>query len=97
MILPGLLETAVLEGVRGELAKLVEQHAQKLLQCGKISDTLEDEPFETRFFRFYEYCLRTGARAMACRASTGSAAPFLKALLKKACVIRPHGRIPSSV
>jgi phytanoyl-CoA hydroxylase len=57
VVLKGFLEPEVLEGAREELAKLVDQHARKLMADGKITDAREDEPFETRLARLYENCL----------------------------------------
>src|SRR5437870_695094 len=57
VILKGFLEPDVIQGARSELAKLVDQHARKLLAEGKIADAREDEPFETRLARLYENCL----------------------------------------
>jgi phytanoyl-CoA hydroxylase len=56
-ILEEFFETDVLEGARHELATLVDQHAGKLQAEGRITDTLEAEPFETRLARLYEGCL----------------------------------------
>jgi ectoine hydroxylase-related dioxygenase (phytanoyl-CoA dioxygenase family) len=57
VVLHGFLEAEVIESARSELAKLVDQHARKLLADGKITDALEDEPFETRLARLHERCL----------------------------------------
>jgi ectoine hydroxylase-related dioxygenase (phytanoyl-CoA dioxygenase family) len=57
VLLSGFLEAEVIQNARSELAKLVDQHARKLLAEGKITDPLEDEPFETRMARLYESCL----------------------------------------
>src|SRR2546428_13060204 len=57
VVLNGFLEPEVLESAREELAKLVDQHARKLLAEGKIASALEDEPFETRLARLYAKCL----------------------------------------
>jgi ectoine hydroxylase-related dioxygenase (phytanoyl-CoA dioxygenase family) len=57
VILRGFLEAEILAGARGELAKLVDQHARKLIAAGKITKALNDEPFETRLARLYQNCL----------------------------------------
>jgi ectoine hydroxylase-related dioxygenase (phytanoyl-CoA dioxygenase family) len=56
-LLKNFLALETLEAARRDLAKLVEQQAEKLLATGKITDPLKDEPFETRLYRLYENCL----------------------------------------
>jgi len=57
VILRGVLEPDVIAGAQGEMEKIVDQHAAKLLATGKINDLMESEPFETRIHRLYEQCL----------------------------------------
>jgi phytanoyl-CoA hydroxylase len=62
ILLSGFLEAEVIQSARSELAMLVDRHAQRLLAEGKITDPLEDEPFETRMARLYESCLDEAPR-----------------------------------
>ena len=57
VILRGFFEQEILHNARFELEKLVDQHAERLMAEGKITDPLEDEPFETRLARLYKTCL----------------------------------------
>ncbi len=52
--LVGFLDTDVVAQARAAMAELVEQHAQRLRASGKIENTMDEESFETRFFRLYE-------------------------------------------
>ncbi len=52
-ILYDVLEQPVIESVRRECVALVDELAAKLLAAGKISDTYQNEPFETRLIRLY--------------------------------------------
>ncbi len=54
VILKGIFDCDVLNGVRSELELLVDQTADVLIANRKIRDRFESEPFETRFFRFFE-------------------------------------------
>jgi hypothetical protein len=54
VILKGIFSPDVLDGVRSELELLVDQTADTLIDAGKIQDRFASEPFETRFFRFFE-------------------------------------------
>ena len=58
VVLKGFLEPEVLEGAREELAKLVDQHARKLMAEGRIADAREDEPFEARLARAVQRDIR---------------------------------------
>lgn len=53
-ILYGVLEVSCLEAVRRECEALVEALAASLLAAGKISETFDNEPFESRMIRLYE-------------------------------------------
>src|SRR2546422_1851625 len=57
IIIKDFFRPELMREVRSELGKLVDQHAEKLLSSGKISDACLNEPFETRLYRLYESCL----------------------------------------
>lgn len=48
------LDASVVAQARCAMEELVEQAAQRLVAAGTIENLLEDEPFDTRFFRLYE-------------------------------------------
>jgi len=50
-------EPRLIREVRIELERLVDDHAERLLASGKITDRCLQEPFETRLYRLYENCL----------------------------------------
>ena len=54
IILHGILESSVVENAREEMKSLVDLHANKLIAEGKIQNSLQDEPFNTRLARLYE-------------------------------------------
>ena len=53
-ILRGFLAHEVVDGVRAEMAKLVNELAARLVEAGTIPHGFRDEPFEMRMFRLYE-------------------------------------------
>lgn len=55
--LQDFLGTSVVAQARSAMEELVEQHAQQLVSSGKIASEMQEEPFETRFFRLYEHHL----------------------------------------
>lgn len=57
VILPRFFQPEVVAGIRAEIEKMVDEHAQELRAEGKISNLLEDEPFETRLYRLHEKSL----------------------------------------
>jgi phytanoyl-CoA hydroxylase len=57
VILQGVLPPAVVEAVRAEMRAAVDEHARQLLEAGKITDALVNEPFETRLARLYANCM----------------------------------------
>lgn len=57
VVLRGILEPEVVQRARTEMARLVDQQAEKLLAAGKIKDPCHGEPFETRLARLYETCM----------------------------------------
>ncbi len=57
VILQGIISPQIIEQVKGEMGKLVDQQAAKLLQAGKISDPLLEDPFETRLYNLYKDCI----------------------------------------
>ncbi len=54
VILKGVFSPDIVRGARAEMEKLVDQAAEKLLQMGRISDPLKEDPFETRLHRLFE-------------------------------------------
>ncbi len=54
LVLKKVLEPRLVNELRAECLKIVEEEAQRLLQAGKISDPLTNEPFETRLFKLHE-------------------------------------------
>ena len=54
VILKAFLAPSVIEGVREELNVLVDGQAERLKAAGRIADTLEGAPFETRIARLFE-------------------------------------------
>jgi ectoine hydroxylase-related dioxygenase (phytanoyl-CoA dioxygenase family) len=54
VVLRGLLEPAVVAGVRDEMARLVDGLAAGLVEAGTIPHGFHDEPLETRMIRLYE-------------------------------------------
>ena len=56
-ILRGVLEPNIIDGVRLEMEKLVDREAARLVAAGKITQTFDHEPLETRLYRLYENSL----------------------------------------
>ena len=54
VILKGFLEAGVVADARTEMSRLVDQHARKLRDEGRVPDLMTDEPFETRLYKLYE-------------------------------------------
>lgn len=54
MILPGIVSSEIVEGVRSEMESLVEAEAQKLLETGKVESDYADAPLETRLYQLYK-------------------------------------------
>lgn len=63
MILRGWFSPEVIQKAREEMELLVEAHARRLLEEGRISDSLSHEPFETRLFRLYESCMEIAPKS----------------------------------
>jgi ectoine hydroxylase-related dioxygenase (phytanoyl-CoA dioxygenase family) len=57
VILKGVVDQSVLEGVRRSLTWLVNVHAGRLIEDGLIEDPCIGEPFETRLLKLYGHCL----------------------------------------
>jgi ectoine hydroxylase-related dioxygenase (phytanoyl-CoA dioxygenase family) len=55
VIMPGVLAPHIIEDVREEMLKYVQQQADALMADGFIDDPMSDEPFETRLFKLYEH------------------------------------------
>lgn len=57
VILKSFLASNVIEGVREELNVLVDRQAERLTAAGRITDTFQRAPFETRIARLFEHCM----------------------------------------
>jgi ectoine hydroxylase-related dioxygenase (phytanoyl-CoA dioxygenase family) len=53
-VLQGVLEPAVLDGVRADMVRLVDELAARQVESGAIPHAFRDEPFETRLTRLYD-------------------------------------------
>jgi ectoine hydroxylase-related dioxygenase (phytanoyl-CoA dioxygenase family) len=52
-ILKNVFSAAIVNGARAALSRLVDEEARKLSTAGLLSDTLQNEPFETRLLQLY--------------------------------------------
>ena len=52
--LSGFLDSSVVAQARAAMEELVERQARQLVAAGTIASTMQEEPFETRFFRLFE-------------------------------------------
>lgn len=57
VILKGLFDAHAVEAARAALNGLVDQHAEKLLKAGAVTDLMADHPFEMRMYDLYRDCL----------------------------------------
>lgn len=53
-IVKNFIEPFIIEGLQTEINKMVEEHAQKLLNENKIKHSFAEEPFDTRLMRLFE-------------------------------------------
>lgn len=57
VILRGMIEPEIVQGVRDSVNQLIERLVDKLIAERKINDPFREEPFETRLYRICKHCL----------------------------------------
>lgn len=57
VLLTGVFAERVVQQAKSAMEQLVQQHAELLMQSGKIERPYDEAPFETRLYRLYETCL----------------------------------------
>lgn len=62
IILRGIVGPETVAAVRGEMEKLVEEQAQRLVAAGKIPHGYADEPFETRLYKLYQHDVQSAPK-----------------------------------
>src|SRR5262245_53802209 len=56
VILPNFLDPQVIADVRRDVQTVSDLHIRQLFSQGKITQTFDSEPFDTRLIRVYEEC-----------------------------------------